>query len=41
MKISNKIITVSILKPINPDLDKETFIKKLENEIYSELDRLN
>ena len=41
MKISNRIITVSILKPINPDLDKETFIKKLENEIYSELDRLN
>ncbi len=37
-KISGREITVSILKPINPGLSKENFIKILEENIYSELD---
>ena len=37
----NTILTVSILKPIESRLDKEIFLKKLENVIYSELDILN
>ena len=40
-KSSNKIITISILKPINPGLTKENFISTLQNDIYSELDSLN
>jgi len=40
-KNSHKIITVSILKPIEPGLTKNEFIEKLENKIYSELDLLN
>ena len=38
---NNTILTVSILKPIEPGLEKEVFIKPLENTIYSELDVLN
>ena len=38
---SNKTITVSILKPISPGLDKEKFINLLQNNIYSELDKIN
>jgi 1-acyl-sn-glycerol-3-phosphate acyltransferase len=37
----NTILTISILKPIEPGLKKEIFLKKLENVIYSELDILN
>ena len=37
----NTILTISILKPIEPGLEKEIFLKKLENAIYSELDALN
>jgi len=37
----NTILTISILKPIEPGLGKEIFLKKLENVIYSELDVLN
>ena len=37
----NTILTVSILKPIKPGLEKEIFLKELENAIYSELDILN
>jgi 1-acyl-sn-glycerol-3-phosphate acyltransferase len=37
----NKILTISILKPIEPGLEKEIFLKKLESVIYSELDVLN
>jgi len=37
----NKTITVSILKPISPGLDKEKFINLLQNNIYSELDKMN
>ena len=37
----NTTLTISILKPINPGLKKEIFLKELENAIYSELDVLN
>ena len=40
-KLSNKTITISILKPINSRMSKDEFIKILENNIYSELDLLN
>ena len=40
-KESNKKITVSILEPISPGLSKEDFVMKLENKIYSELDKIN
>ena len=33
-------ITVSILKPIEPGLEKKIFLRKLENDIYTELDAL-
>ena len=33
-------LTISILKPIEPGLKKEIFLKKLEHSIYSELDTL-
>ena len=39
-KKTNTILTISILKPIEPGLEKEIFLKKLENIIYSELDVL-
>jgi 1-acyl-sn-glycerol-3-phosphate acyltransferase len=41
LKKINKILTVSILKPIEPGLKKEIFLKELEKAIYSELDALN
>jgi len=37
----NTTLTVSILKPIEPGLDRKIFLKNLENAIYSELDALN
>ena len=37
----NTILTVSILKPIEPGLKKEVFLKELESVIYSELDLLD
>jgi len=37
----NQILTISILKPIEPGLKKEIFLKKLEHAIYSELDILS
>ncbi len=39
-KNSHKIITVSILKPINAGLKKENFLENLENKIYNELNLL-
>ena len=33
----NKEITISILKPIKPGLGKEEFLKKLQEDIYTEL----
>ena len=40
-KISNKTITISILQRINNDLDKEIFLKTLENKIYTEFNHPN
>ena len=40
-KNSNKIITVSILTPINSGMGKENFLENLETKIYSELNLLN
>jgi 1-acyl-sn-glycerol-3-phosphate acyltransferase len=40
LKKNNQSLTISILRPIDPGLDKEVFLKKLQNEIYSELDTL-
>ena len=37
----NTVLTISILKSIEPGLEKEIFLKELENAIYSELDVLN
>ena len=36
-----KTISISILKPINPGLNKDNFLNILENDIYSELDKIN
>jgi len=38
---SKKTINISILKPIEPGLNKEDFLNLLENNIYSELDNIN
>ena len=38
---SNKTITISILNPIGLGLNKEEFLNLLENNIYSELDKIN
>ena len=40
-KKPNQEITISILKPIMPGLDKNNFLKRLEEEIYLELDLIN
>tara|TARA_B100002019_G_scaffold177459_1_gene153204 strand:+ start:380 stop:1081 length:702 start_codon:yes stop_codon:yes gene_type:complete len=40
-KNSNKEIIISILEPIQTGLDREGFIKTLEQKIYSELDVIN
>ena len=39
--LTNKTISISILKPIDPGLIKEEFLNLLENNIYSELDKIN
>ena len=41
LKKINTTLTISILKPIEAGLDKEVFLRKLQSEIYSELDILN
>ena len=41
LKHSNKVITISILKPIKASLSKKEFIKILENNIYEELNILS
>ena len=38
IKKSNKVITISILKPIGPGLQKEEFLQVLQKKIYEELD---
>ena len=40
-KVSNKTITISIMPRIGKNLEKEEFLKTLENRIYSELDLIN
>ena len=40
-KNSHKIITVSILEPINAGMSNEHFLENLESKIYNELDILN
>ena len=37
----NTTLTISILSPIEPGLEKEIFLMELQNKIYSELDCLN
>ena len=37
----NTTLIISILNPIEPGLERDVFLKKLENVIYSELDILN
>ena len=39
--IPNKNLTISILKPIESGINKDVFLKNLQNNIYFELDRLN
>ena len=41
IKKLNKKITISILPAFNSKLDKNEFVKSLEEKIYSELDRIN
>ena len=41
VKTPNKEITISILKPIKSELTKDDFLKTLEKNIYSELDKIN
>ena len=36
----NLILTVSILDHIDPGMDKDLFVKDLQNKIYFELDKL-
>ena len=38
---SNKLITVSILKPVEPGINSDEFISIIEQNIYSELDIIN
>ncbi len=38
IKKTNKVITISILKPISPGLQKEEFLQVLQKKIYDELD---
>ena len=40
-KTSNRTITVSIIEPINPGLNKNDFVQLVEKKIYSELDLIN
>ena len=41
IKKPNKKITISILPVLNSRLDKNEFIKSLEEKIYSELNKIN
>ena len=41
IETNNKTIIISILNPIGPGLNKEEFLNLLENNIYSELDKIN
>ena len=41
LKKANLSLTISILDPIDAGMDKELFLKNLQDKIYSELDELN
>jgi len=41
LKKVNLKLTISILNPIEPGMDKNLFLKKLQEDIYSELDKLH
>ena len=41
LKKTNLNLTISILKPIEKGMNKEEFLKILEENIYSELNKLN
>ena len=41
LKKAGSILTISILKPIEPGINKNEFLVNLENIIYSELNKLN
>jgi len=41
LKKTNTTLTVSILEPIQPGLDRDSFLKKLQDDIYSELNALD
>ena len=41
LKMSNKIITISILPKIETNIEKNEFVKTLEEKIYNELDKIN
>ena len=38
---SNKLITISILEPINPGMKPDDFVETIEKKIYSELDLIH
>ena len=40
LKKANLTLTISILHPIEPGMNKDLFLKKLQEDIYSELDKL-
>ena len=40
IKKNNKVITISILKPIGPGLQREEFLQVLQKKIYDELDMI-
>ena len=40
LKKANLTLTISILHPIEPGMNKNLFLKKLQEDIYSELDKL-
>ena len=40
IKKSNLTLTISILSPIDPGMNKDLFLKQLQEDIYSELDKL-
>ena len=40
LKKANLTLTISILHPIEPGMNKDLFLKKLQGDIYSELDKL-
>ena len=40
LKKANLTLTISILNPIEPGMNRDLFLKKLQEDIYSELDKL-